>query len=118
MTLGQKQRLFTWRVAKLIEWSYEHGYELTFGDAYRSPEAAAAMASEGKGIARSNHTLRLAVDLNLFINGEYRTSTADYEPLGQFWKSLSTEDAQCAWGGDFTSHPDGNHFSLEHEGVR
>lgn len=31
MTLGQKQRLFTELVGKLITWSYQNGYELTFG---------------------------------------------------------------------------------------
>ena len=117
MTLGQKQRLFTQRVGLLIGWAYDHGYELTFGDAYRSPEQAAALASQGKGIARSNHTRRLAVDLNLFINGEYRTSSEDYAALGSFWKSLSTPEAECAWGGDF-SKPDGNHFSIENDGIR
>lgn len=114
MTLGQKQRLFTKLVGQLVGWAYERGYELTFGDAYRSPEQAAANAASGSGIKNSNHTRRLAVDFNLFINGEYMTSSAAYEPLGSYWKSL---DPLCAWGGDF-SKPDGNHFSLEHEGVR
>lgn len=119
MTLSQKQRLFCKFVGELITWGYEHGYEFTFGDAYRSPEAAAAMAAQGKGITRSLHTLRLAVDLNLFISGEYRSDTEAYRPLGDFWKSLSQPelDIRCTWGGDF-SRPDGNHFSLEHEGVR
>ena len=113
MTLSQKQRLFTKLVGQLITWSYAHGYELTFGDAYRTPEQAAANASAGKGIKASLHTIRLAVDLNLFINGEYRTRTEDYKPLGDFWTSL---DPLCRWGGNF-SKPDGNHFSLFHEGV-
>lgn len=115
MTLGQKQRLFTELVGKLITWSYQNGYELTFGDAYRTPEAATANAAAGKGIARSLHTIRLAVDLNLFIHGEYRTGSEDYRALGEYWKSLSP---LARWGGDFTTRPDGNHFSLEHEGVR
>ena len=115
MTLGEKQRLFTKLVGQLIQWSYEHGYELTFGEALRTQEQAAANAASGKGIARSNHLIRLAIDLNLFVNGEYRTSTEDYRPLGEYWKSL---DPLCRWGGDFTTRPDGNHFSLEHEGVK
>ena len=114
MTLGQKQRLFTKLVGQLISWSYEHGYELTLGDAYRTPEEAAANAASGKGIANSNHTRRLAIDLNLFLNGEYRSDSEAYKPLGEYWCSL---DPLCRWGGDFT-RPDGNHFSLEHEGVR
>lgn len=117
MTLSQKQRLFTKLVSQLIQWSYTNGYELTFGEAYRTPEQAAIHAAAGKGIKNSNHTRRLAVDLNLFVGGEYRADSEDYKPLGVFWKSLSTPEAQCCWGGDF-SKPDGNHFSLEYEGVR
>lgn len=114
MTLGQKQRLFTHLVGKLILWSYEHGYELTFGDAYRTPAQAAANAAAGIGIKASNHTRRLAVDLNLFINGEYRTSSADYKALGDYFVSLHPD---ARWGGNF-SKPDGNHFSLEFEGIK
>lgn len=113
MTLGQKQRLFTRLVGELIQWSYEHGYELTFGDAYRTPQAAAANAQAGTGISRSLHTVRLAVDLNLFINGEYRTSSEDHRPLGEYWVSLHPD---ARWGGNF-SKPDGNHYSFFYEGV-
>jgi hypothetical protein len=114
MTLGQKQRLFTRLVGQLIAWAYANGYELTFGDAYRSPEQAAVNAAKGAGITNSLHTKRLAIDFNLFVNGEYQTSTESYRRLGEYWKSL---DPLCCWGGDF-SKPDGNHFSLQHEGVK
>ena len=66
MTLSEKQRLFTRLVGKLIEFSYEAGYELTFSEAYRTPEQAALNAKKGSGIANSLHTQRLAVYLNLF----------------------------------------------------
>jgi len=114
MTLGQKQRKFARLIGKLIEWVYANGYELTFGDAYRSPSQAAANAAAGTGIARSLHTQRLAIDLNLFVNGEYQTASEAYAPLGAYWKTL---DPECCWGGDF-SKPDGNHFSFKHEGVK
>lgn len=112
MTLGEKQRLFTRLIAKLIEFAYASGYELTFGDAYRSPEQARLNAQAGKGIVSSLHCERLAIDLNLFQAGQYLTDSAAYAPLGEFWKSLGPD---CAWGGDF-SKPDGNHFSLRHGG--
>ena len=99
-------------VAELVLWSYEHGYELTFGEAYRTPEQVALNAKNGSGIANSLHTKRLAVDLNLFKGGEYLKEGLDYTPLGEHWESLGG-----SWGGRF-SRPDGNHFSLEHEGVR
>jgi hypothetical protein len=113
MTLGEKQRLFSRCVGLLIGWAYKNGYELTFGDAFRSPEQAAANAASGKGISNSLHCKRLAVDLNLFINGKYMTDSASYKPLGDYWKTL---DPLCRWGGDF-KRPDGNHFSITHEGV-
>jgi len=115
MTLGEKQRKFTLLVAKLITWAYEHGYELTFGDAYRTLAQASANAVSGKGISNSLHTKRLAVDLNLFVAGIYKDKSEDYKALGEYWKSL---DPECTWGGDFHSRPDGNHFSITHEGVR
>ena len=45
MTLGAKQRLFTRYVGMLIHHAYKQGLELSFGDAYRSPEQAAANAA-------------------------------------------------------------------------
>ncbi|KKZ17976.1 phage-like protein [Serratia marcescens] len=113
MTLSEKQQLFTVMIAQLIYWADERGYRLTFGEAYRTPEQAARNAKTGAGIANSLHTLRLAVDFNLFINGQYQTQSEAYLPLGEFWESIGG-----SWGGRFKSRPDGNHFSLEHNGVR
>ncbi|MEL0552957.1 M15 family metallopeptidase [Raoultella lignicola] len=113
MTLSEKQQLFTILIAQLILWADGKGYRLTFGEAYRTPEQAALNAKKGSGISNSLHTRRLAVDLNLFINGQYQTDSAAYLPLGEYWESLGG-----SWGGRFKSRPDGNHFSLEHEGVR
>lgn len=113
MTLSEKQRRFTRMVADLIVWAYEHGYELTFGEAQRSQAQAQANAASGAGISNSLHLIRLAVDLNLFKDGVYQTDSAAYAPLGEFWESIGG-----AWGGRFKTRPDGNHFSLEHEGVR
>lgn len=115
MTLSEKQRLFTRLVGQLIEWSYSHGYELTFGEAYRTPEQAALNAKTGAGISNSLHIQRLAIDLNLFQGSVYLTDSAAYKPLGDFWKTLNPD---CSWGGDFHSRPDGNHFSLSYNGVR
>src|SRR5690606_13759772 len=78
VTLGQKQRRFTLLVAKLIEYAYSQGYELSFGEAYRTPEQAKANAKSGKGIANSLHCDRLAIDLNLFKDGTYLTSSESH----------------------------------------
>jgi len=114
MTLNEKQCRFTELVAVLIIWCYEHGFELTFGEAYRTSEQAAINVAKGSGISKSLHTVRLAIDLNLFIDGEYQTFSDAYKPLGDYWKTL---DPEAVWGGDF-SKPDGNHFSLTHNGIK
>lgn len=111
-TLGQKQQKFTLMIADLINYAYSLGYGLTFGEAYRTPEQAALNERRGSGIKNSLHTLRLAVDFNLFKNGKWLQNTEDHRPLGEYWESLGG-----SWGGRF-SKPDGNHYSLEHNGVR
>jgi len=114
-TLLQQQLRFLPLVAKLVDWAYANGYQLTAGELYRSPEQAALNAQHGTGIANSLHILKLAVDLSLFKDGVYLTDTPSYKPLGDYWKTL---DPACAWGGDFVSRPDGNHFSLSWGGIR
>jgi hypothetical protein len=114
MTLGQQQRRFLPFVAKLIDFAYAQGFELTAGELYRTPEQAALNAKSGAGIAHSLHTQRLAVDLQLFKGGVYLTDSAAYEPLGVFWEGL---DPDACWGGRF-SKPDGNHFSLTFGGYK
>jgi len=135
MTLGEKQKQFTFMISKLMVWAYENGYGLTFGDARRSdeqaainsigfqgreqvakliqnefPGLAAAIKNNGKadGIVHSIHQDQLAVDFNLFKDGKYLDKTIDHKPLGEFWESIGG-----TWGGRFG---DGNHYSIEHEG--
>ena len=98
-------------VARLIDHAYEHGYELTFGDAYRDPRVHGHIGfKEGYGRRDSLHKERLAIDLNLFRDGKYLTQTEDHRPLGEFWEAIGG-----SWGGRFH---DANHYSLEHKGRR
>lgn len=111
MTLRQTQSHFAKLVPRLIDKAYELGFEVTLGESYRSPEEAARLAALGKGIKNSLHTQRLAIDLNLFRNGYYLTSSESHRPLGEWWESQGG-----AWGGRFTDaqgkpRPDGNHYS-------
>ena len=111
MTEGQVQRKFTLMIAQLIEWAYANGYELTFGDAYRDPRLHGGFGiTRGYGSANSQHKRRMAVDLNLFINGAYISDGSKYAPLGEYWESIGG-----AWGGRWN---DGNHFSIAHNGYR
>ena len=98
ITLRSKQSLFALLVALLIQKAYESGYEVTFGDAW-----ARDGHSEG-----SLHYIRLAIDLNLFKDGEYLDQGDDHQYLGEYWESLGG-----SWGGRWG---DGNHYSMEHEG--
>lgn len=120
LTLGQKQRLHVRLTSMLIEHAYLHGYELTWGQTTRTEAEAAANATSGAGIAKSLHIQKLAVDLNLFKDGHFLQNSEDHAPLGAFWKGLHP---LCRWGGDFKDKlgrpkPDGNHYSIEHEGVK
>ncbi len=118
LTLRQKQSKFVLLIAKLIEYAYSQGYELTFAEAYRTPHEADYEASVHHGIVNSLHTIRLAIDLNLFKDGVWLDKSESFLPLGEWWEKQSTPDFTCAWGGRFKPTPDGNHFSLEHNGVR
>lgn len=110
MTLREKQSAFVVLVGALIAEAARRGYALTFGECYRSPEEAARLAKAGKGIAESLHTQRLAIDLNLFKDGVYLSSTESHRPLGEWWEA---QHPLCRWGGRFG---DGNHYSLTHAG--
>ena len=90
-------------VALLILHAEQLGYSVTFGDAYRDERCK-------YGNENSLHRWRLAVDFNLFRDGEYLQSTEDHEPLGKYWESIGG-----SWGGRFQ---DGNHYSLAHKGMR
>ena len=90
-------------IADLIKFAYDHGYELTFGDAYRDERCP-------YGASNSLHKKRLAVDFNLFKDGKYLTRTEDHQEFGEYWESIGG-----SWGGRFQ---DGNHYSLEHGGMK
>lgn len=98
ITLRSKQSLFALLTALLLTRAYELGYEITFGDAW---------SHEGHKEG-SLHYLRLAIDLNLFKDGEYLTKSEDHQELGEYWESLGG-----SWGGRYG---DGNHYSIEHQG--
>lgn len=102
MTLGQKQRRFTLMVAELIQYAYSMDYEMTFGDAYRDPRAP-------YGHPDSNHRKRLAIDLNLFKDGEYLKDGVHHAILHDYWDMI---------GGAERISNDMNHYSLEWRGMR
>ena len=105
--LVRAQTEFAHDVGQLILWVYEHpGWTVTFGEAQRPPEIAAIYASQDRGISKSLHIDRLAIDLNLWIDGIWQTTTEAHQPLGAYWESLRPGNR---WGGRF-KRPDGNHY--------
>ena len=117
MKLSEKQQRFTRCVGLLIQQAYSLGYGLTFGDAFRDPRVHGPNGTKGSyAAANSVHKIRLAVDLNLFVDGSYITDSdhVAYKRLGEFWKGL---DQDARWGGEFASG-DANHFSFDHGGFK
>ena len=104
MTLGESQRKFTKMVGYLIGWAYANGYELTVGEGYRTPEQAKLYEDQGKGVANSLHCDRLAIDFNVFKDGQWLQSGEQFIDLCEYWESIG--------GSSGVRFKDGNHFSL------
>jgi hypothetical protein len=112
--LLELQQQFAQDAARLIQFAATSGYGVTLGEAWRTAEQAAWNAAHGSGVAHSLHEERLAIDLNLFKDGQYLTDAEPYRVLGEFWKSLGTN--HC-WGGDFHDLVDLDHYSITPDGV-
>lgn len=95
--LRQKQSRFVVMVADLIQYLTAKGYRLTFGDAW---------AKTGHR-ENSLHYDRLAIDLNIFKDGEWLTDGRGHDEGHDFWDSI---------GGAARIPEDANHYSVEHEG--
>ena len=115
MKLGTAQEEFTVCTAQLINFAVSIGVQLTYGDAYRSKSAHGEFGEKkGYSSANSVHKLRLAVDFNVRIDGEYIEDGEHwaYKMLGDEWKKMHK---LARWGGDFKSK-DSNHFGFEFYG--
>ena len=120
MGLRKTQSKFAHCTALLILYAEGKGYEVTWGDAYRDPKVFGIVGTyKGYGHRNSNHKRRLAIDLNLFKDGEYLDMTEDHRPLGEWWENeLGPEvGLPLRWGGNFPN-PDGNHYSCEWRGQK
>lgn len=140
MTLGELQELhLNLFCTKLVPWALARGYTLRWGEAKRSDEQAEinAMGTNGRirlsamlaaafptlalairnngsanGIRNSLHEFKLAVDVDLFKDGQWLSQSEDHLPLGEYWESLHP---LCRWGGRFG---DGDHYSIEYNGKK
>lgn len=144
--LGKKQEIFYRLNNEFDHWILSRpGHEIRGGELWRHPAVAELNSVtcricklrkefhtervekgdhkfQAIGIKNSLHTLKLAIDKNLFIHGIWQRKTRDFWDLGQKWKSMAgtyrgIKIVTC-WGGDFRRRPDGNHFSIMHNGVK
>jgi len=137
-SLREKQSRFAKYFPRLIDYAYSLGWEVTFGEVYRSDEQAELNAlgkqgreqvaqlverqfpllarkirnNVGNGIRHSLHGKRLAADLQIFVGGVWAQSEGPYKKLGEYWESLGEGHV---WGGRFGDTP---HYSIEHEGIK
>ena len=105
VSLRKKQSQFALNVAMLILEAEKRGYEVTLGDAYRDPRATFPYSHP-----KSNHKNRLAIDLNLFKDGEFIKDSRGHRDLHAWFEEY------C--GGAPMIDNDPNHYSFEHEGMR
>lgn len=114
-TLAQAQRLFAQILGQFLVELYRQNYEVSVGEAWRSDTEAQLQAQKGAGITNSLHRIRLAIDLNVFADNVWLQTVADLEPVGAIWKSMHP---LCCWGGDFSTRPDADHYSLTWQGIK
>ena len=110
-SLRSAQSLLVRSLGKLIAYATCRGYELTLGEAYiQTPRKTrdGDFVEDGVHMPSSLHYTRLAIDLNLFVGGEYVSDGQSFAwiDLGDFWEAL---DPACSWGGHFH---DANHLSV------
>ncbi|KKM72949.1 hypothetical protein LCGC14_1415450 [marine sediment metagenome] len=95
MSPRQRQCLFARCVVRLLLHAELLGFEYNLGNTITPRDNP-----------RSNHPRKRAIDINLYIDGDYQRTTEAHQPLGDFWESL---DPRCRWGGRYE---DGNHYEM------
>lgn len=114
MSIRNEQVFFVSDVIQLISHAQKLGFEITLGEAYRTPEQQEIYFRQGKTKTMdSYHLRRLAIDLNFFKNGKYLIAKEDLQELGDYWESLS---AANSWGGNWESFVDTPHFERRFKG--
>lgn len=98
MSLGQEQEAFAKDAAKLILKAGEMGFGVRLGEALRTIEQQQLYFSSGRSkTLNSMHLKKLAIDLNLIVDGRLATA-AEIAPLGKWWEAL---DPKNRWGGSW-----------------
>jgi len=105
--LGDKRKLFTRNIIKVLDKMIADGYEPMIG---REGE---------KHMPNSLHYDGLAMDIILTKDGKVLDKTEDHKTFGDFWEGLH---ADCFWGGNGIKPDglkyDGNHYSVTYQGKK
>lgn len=118
MGLLQEQFLFSRHVALLLPKAHELGFEFSLGEVLRTADQQAIYVKRGASqTSNSMHLKKLAIDLNLFVDGKLATAE-QIRPLGKWWESL---DPKNRWGGSWrgkvesgvSKFVDGPHFERQ-----
>jgi hypothetical protein len=108
MSRVNDQNLFAQDVARLLQWLEANGYQVTLGEAWRPDEMQAIYVRTGRSKTMINrHGMRLAIDLNIFKDGEWLTDYESLKVVGEVWRRLSPANV---WGGAWKSFKDMLHF--------
>jgi peptidoglycan L-alanyl-D-glutamate endopeptidase CwlK len=124
MSLRKKQSIFALNLSKLISYAFSIGYEITMGEVLRTNDQQ-LLYFEGYTLIKEDgvvklvktkpksktmngyHPKKLAADINVFVNGAYKTDKETYKPLAEYWKSLNEKNISgYDWGWDL------NHFQM------
>jgi len=112
MKLSEQQFIFSRNFYKLFGAIFAMGYEVTFGECYRTTEQALWNSQHGLGIKKSLHCDRMAIDLNIWKDGVLSNDPEDYSKAGKYWKALNPLNR---WGGDFSTLNDYYHFEMQEQ---
>lgn len=129
MRLGEKQELFSRLKAEWVLWVFsKKGWAIRPGEGRILQMGADNKGRKARIVGtdtivmvvdlvhkeNSNHYSGLAEDPQLFVDGAHIEATEHpaWIAAGEKWESMHP---LCRWGGRFG---DGNHISLEHEGVK
>jgi hypothetical protein len=98
MTLGQHQEAFARDLVKLLNFCHVRGLEVRMGELWRPQEMQDIYFKTGRSKTRvSQHSKKLAVDLNIVIAGKLATRE-QMLPVGRYWESLNPLNR---WGGSW-----------------
>lgn len=104
-----EQAAFLLDVAKLINKATELGFQVTAGELYRTPEQQEIYMKTGRTKTMDSlHLKRLAIDLNIFLDGKLVSDKSILAPLGAYWEGLHPLNS---WGGNGVKLYDAPHFS-------